>query len=75
MLYYVSVFLKSCRKEKKIHDWTLGSLDPAAIQFALKRLQESARQSECCLLVNVSIGTLENDLYLNVPHDISLFIV
>ena len=42
-------------KEEKIHDWTwaaldLGSLEPAAIQFTLKRLQESARWSGCFLL-------------------------
>ena len=36
-------------ERKKIHDWTC-SLEPAAIQFMLKHLQESARQSGCSLL-------------------------
>ena len=39
----------------------LSSLESAAIQLALERLQESARQSRYFLLL-ISIGTLESDL-------------
>ena len=42
---FKTVCLKSCRQEKKsmMHQ---DSLKPAAIQFTLERLQESARRSE-----------------------------
>ena len=38
------------KSKKKIHDWT-GNLEPAAIQFTLERLQESARRLGCLLEV------------------------
>jgi len=58
------VCLKSRRKKKK--PWLgLGSLEPAAIRFTLKRLQESARRSSNFFFLFLCIcihRTLESDL-------------
>ena len=49
----------------------MGSLEPAVIRLMLERLQESAGQSGCFLLVNfkyiycISIGILESFAPLN----------
>jgi len=43
-----------------------GSLEPAAIQLTLERLQESARLSSCIFQVSISMGTfVSNSLSLS----------
>jgi len=52
MAHYHQKALQRPKKEEKI---PLGSLEPAAIQFMLKRLQQSTRRSGICSHAFVSI--------------------
>jgi len=56
------IYLGERKKKPRLDLLHVGSLEPVTIQFTLKQLQESTRQSECVFSLQFS------SIYLQVPQ-------